>query len=52
MWQLRNLLDTVSSDEESIEENNLFSDNEEYYSNPDFSTEVKSNLESNVSDSN
>lgn len=57
MQHLINILDTVSSDEESIKEDNGFSDNKEqddveYYSVHDSSAEIKSDLENNVSDPN
>ena len=56
MQHLKNLLDTVSSDEENIEEDDDFLDNEEtdeeeYYSEHDLSTEIESNSENDVSDS-
>ncbi|GBN51436.1 PiggyBac transposable element-derived protein 4 [Araneus ventricosus] len=56
MQHLRNLLDTVSSDEENLEEDNDFPENEEpddeeYFSNHDSSTEIESDSENDVSDS-
>ena len=56
MQHLRNLLHTISSDEENIDEDDDFLDNEEtdeeeYYSEHDSSTEIESNSENDISDS-